>query len=941
MEVIGGIATSLASTLLVAGGRRVTTEALGNDQQQTLQNAFSGATATMLVEMARYTGNGRNLPQHVERDFGTFFKDRWVAEIFLDIALRSRTPPVEDLRHKYETLASDPDALPISFERAIWLLVHEFSARLREDARSGGHLADIVAFADIEVMHDKIEELVQQRGATGPNVDELERESLARCTERWEAAGLSCEEARNLAEDRTLGAPSPELRKKLEGRRVAILSAEVGAGKSLLCDRLLQRSLVRFREKPRIPLPIYIEAWEVKDRLLRDVVLKKTSSLGDASVQGATVFVDGSEEEGRAHAERLVKQARILAGTLPNTTVVIAGRPLPELAEDRERVEIPKLSSDEVTSIMESLTGEELRAMTTYHWPESVKEAIRRPLFAVLVACDMRERHSWNPRSTGEMLTGLVQRALRKSGDPVDTLQLRELAVAVMERGGMPVPEAEAGTGESVRQMLRTGLVVRRGEALAFPLRILAEWFAAQALEHGMVDVRFLASDLARLEGWRYPLTMAVGSFGYRKVSEILRPIIEEAPAFASQIVETGIESGVVSFRLGREGPAMAPEVFGERLREAMRVWVQGAGPLASLIAPVREDGSLSTLGVSGSAEQVDRRAWYRGAKDLGDIVRLYEHNPGMLANWEWPNVRGVGSHPQAVWTWQYALEDLRSELSKKLKKRRLPISGGLLAEEAAWDTARELRKRLDRKNYVEGEPISLRSLEGYLDSVGWDTELITFGNQGGQHGSDYNLKYLKNKIRDLQAAGSLEFEPPWPMRDRMPGDPGYVQANRKSVWVWERYSDEALLQRVRVILEGALDGYSRFVEEFFPSLAPHMLIAATLPARLTGTLILTPRPGRPDVGPHVSWHLEPLPYGEENEVQVDIGQERPDREYMLSVLSRVQYLRPQAAAWITTFDHGDSEFYNRTPATEHAYKWLWDDLKRISWLNGMFPRGR
>ena len=39
---------------------------------------------------------------------------------------------------------------------------------------------------------------------------------------------------------------------------------------------------------------------------------------------------------------------------------------------------------------------------------------------------------------------------------------------------------------------------------------------------------------------------------------------------------------------------------------------------------------------------------------------------------------------------------------------------------------------------------------------------------------------------------------------------------------MWELYSDETLLRRARIILEGALDGYARFVEEFFPRLAPH-----------------------------------------------------------------------------------------------------------------------
>ena len=913
-------------------------DALGDEQKQALQDAFSGATAAMLVAIARHAALDRNLPGRFEEEFGRFFDDRWVAETLVDIALNSRTPPVDDLRRRYEQLGFDSKELPIGFERAMRILAHELALRLREDARSGGRLADVVLVADVEAMREMLEDLVQVRGATGPDVDEIERESLARCAERWEAAGLPPEEARALAEDRSVGAPGPQLRAELEGRPLAVLSAEVGAGKSLLADRLLQRAVVRLREEPEAPLPAYVEAWEVEGRL-RDVVLEKTSTLGNAMVRGAAVFVDGAEEEGPARAARLVKEARILAGTWLNTTVVVAGRPLPELADDRERVEVPELTEDEAYALIGAITGEEPTVAITHRWPESVKEAIRRPLFAVLMASDMRERGSYNPRSTAEMLTALVERALRRSGNAVSTARLRELAVAVMDRGGTPVPQAEAGTGESVSEMLGTGLVVRRGNAVAFPLRILAEWFAAQALEHGLVDVRDLASDLARLEGWRYPLAMAVGNFGYERVTEVLRPVVEAAPAFASQIVETGLERGYVSFRMRREGPPMSPDEFARRLREAMSSWVRGIGPLAPLIAPVREDGSLSTLGVSGSAEQVFERSWYRGEEDLGDVVWLRDHNPEMEPSREWPNFKTVGTHQQAAWTWEYALEDLRNELSKKLKKKRLPISGGLLAEEAAWNAARELRKRFEKKYYSERDPIPLDAVEGYLDLVGWDTDVITFGNQWGQHGPDYELKYLKDKVRALRASGPDELKPPWPMQDRLPGDPGYVETGRDSAWVWELYSDEALLRQARVVLEGALDGYVRFVEEFFPRLAPHMLIATTLPARLTGTLILTPKEGRPDVGPYVSWHLEPLPYGTENEVQIDFGRQRPGREYMLGVGDRTKSLRPQAAAWISPYDYATGDFYGRTPATEHTYKWLWEDLRRVSRLDDTFNR--
>jgi hypothetical protein len=298
-----------------------------------------------------------------------------------------------------------------------------------------------------------------------------------------------------------------------------------------------------------------------------------------------------------------------------------------------------------------------------------------------------------------------------------------------------------------------------------------------------------------------------------------------------------------------------------------------------------------------------------------------------------------VGRYRQPAWTWRYTLEDLRSALSKLLKERRLPLSGELLVEEAAWDAAREMRKRLDSGNYRERDPVPLEALDGYLHLVGWETDVITFGNQWGHHGRDYELKYLKDRFHRLRDAGEAELRPPWPMYDWMPGDPGSIETGRGSAYVWEWYSPEALLERVRMVLERALEGYRRFVEEFFPRLAPHMLIAATLPARLAGTLILEPREGRPDIRPYVAWHLEPLPPGSENELSVEIGRERAGREHMLAVLRRTQFMRSEAAAWIYSPEYADSEFYGKTPATELAYEWLWNDLRHISCVEGMFNR--
>lgn len=936
---IFSLGINVASALFMAGAGRITREALGEQQKRDLKEVFDRASAAMLVALVRGDVGNLELLKRYKKQFADFFGDRWVAETLLDVALEREELPVEALRERFSAMNFDPEEVSIGFGRAMATFVRELLLRLEQNASEGGSLESRVNRVDLRAIRNSVEDLARGLGNTGQDVDELERESLARCAERWEAAGLSAEEAWRLADDPIIGAPGPWLRAALGARKVAVVVGEVGAGKSLLLERLLQRAAVRLREEPNAPLPTYIEAWEVKGRL-RDLVVEKTRSLagtaGEARTRGAYVLLDGAEEEGGAQAKRLVREARVLADTWPNTTVVVAGRPLPELAEEREQIEMPTLTEAEARDSIEGILGENLTAATTYRWPESVREAIKRPLFAVLMALDLRVRASHNPRSVGELLSGLVERALGNSADAGrDRQLLRALAAATIDGGGAPLPREEVGTREDVARMLDTGFVSSRGGAVGFSLRILAEWFATQALEHGMVSVDDIASDPARLERWRYPLIMAVGSFGHDRGSTLLRPIAEAAPAFGSQLIKEGVEDGVVSFRLGREGSPMSPEEFGERLRGAMGSWVTGIGPLAPLIAPVREDGSLCTLGVSGSAERLSTRSWYRGETNLGKVLLLDEHNLGEFPNRDWPNVRGAGTRRQATWIWEYALKDLKSELQEAIKKEKLPVREGLLAKEDAWNTACGLAGEKSRR-----DPLPLERIEQRLEFYGRiGAEEVRLSRGHYSNTERYRLGNLRAAFASLRNAGQEELAPPWPLADRL-GDPDLPSNSGGGVWVWHLYRPETLLRRARIIMEGAFAGYRRLVEDYFLKLAPQMRVAATLPARLTGTLIMSHLNEDPNRGPYVAWYLEPLPPDSENEVQIEFGVDRLAEEDFLALETRMRLARPQAAEWLSPWEHAFSDFYGKTPATDLAHKLLWEDLKRVSWVDGMFTKG-
>jgi hypothetical protein len=181
------IATNLVSALMVAGSERLRVAALGDEQKQALEAAFTGATAAMLVEVARRAGLGRELPGRFEEQFGEFFGDRWVAEQLIGNALNSEVPQADRLRRRYEELGFDPEELPMGFERTMELFAHELALRLREDARAEGPLAGVVVVADVEAMRGMLEELVRGRDEKERELTEARRESLASREAAWAA----------------------------------------------------------------------------------------------------------------------------------------------------------------------------------------------------------------------------------------------------------------------------------------------------------------------------------------------------------------------------------------------------------------------------------------------------------------------------------------------------------------------------------------------------------------------------------------------------------------------------------------------------------------------------------------------------------------------------------------------------------------------------------
>ena len=148
-------------------------------------------------------------------------------------------------------------------------------------------------------------------------LDQLVRESVARCTGRLTASMASqdrvselvanLDELPNLAESAAIPGAG----------RVAILTGPLGAGKSLAAERLFQGAIHQAGD-PEAPVPVFLNARHVNADL-RSHVAKTASLLGETTAVGAAVVVDQLDDLPLSDAQQLYEEAIALSQSWPNT----------------------------------------------------------------------------------------------------------------------------------------------------------------------------------------------------------------------------------------------------------------------------------------------------------------------------------------------------------------------------------------------------------------------------------------------------------------------------------------------------------------------------------------------------------------------------------------------------------------------------------------------
>ena len=790
-----------------------------------------------------------------------------------------------------------------------FMLPSEFRSEVTEDLISQvsayAKWAEVARIDDLaqHVRAALSDELVKAlRDPDPPNralaLTEMKQLSLARCKRMWTSLGVPNDLATELAEDQTVG-------DLLEFPDSGVLRVEgdQGAGKTLAAERLLQKAIDRALRDSSQPFPVFVSARDLRTTI-QEFVEQKSRGLSRPSSQGTLIIVDGLDEIGIHAANSRLDELSIISDTLPKTSAVVSIRPLPGLKDTvGENQEMPTLNEQACMDLIGRISQRKLTRYDWNSWSESVREAAKKPLFAIMIGSVLRDNPGSSFYLPVQLIAELAKRTLSEVENPVEVDSLLQRLAVEAVNSGKRIPTYDLTPRQAEQRMLANSRLVMEQEGMVdFTLSIFREWYAARALVEQTISFEDVSSDT---DNWVVPLAIAVTSEIEHLGHSLMEKMCSSDPGLASLVLQE-IDFGWYPEQ--SDGFSLGPaKVEGEKIRRAMDSWGQGLGPLYQVIGPTDSQGNTSTLGirVKDYGDGIDT-TWYKGMQELSDIVDLRQYVDWSIDNPEWSGLVFRRVLHSKMWPWIITKEDLSNSLFRDTYFEHLAL------EPNSTDTIREccwaFALGVQGQSHINQKPIDIGQILQYIEEQTINVVSLRFPD-GGYY-LNKHIRIIKQHLQDSIQSGKLHIADPWPAAD---------QVKFRSGPIWECYSPKRLLDRTSEVYAGALRVYETLVQEWFSSFAPRLQMHSLLPVRLEGRLRIPEGQGNILAGPDLTWVPSKLAPTENSVVDFSLGE------------SKRLYEGFREGLYPFHVNQG-LDVYGLMPATQLACTWLRGELEDLDW---------
>lgn len=738
-------------------------------------------------------------------------------------------------------------------------------------------------------------------------IEEQKRFFRAKCIARFRANGLTKEQAVLLLDKKY----DFEYLKPNSEEKLVTIVGEFGVGKSFAVDRIYLDLLEKAEEDISFPIPVCINSTQMNSDIQRYIEKIIGNEEGEQ-----WIIIDGMDEISLSLASKILEEARVAIERWENLKIVLTSRPLSIFNDIPERKSIRPLSEKESLDLINFLNSNGYKINKMISFPQNIKEAIKRPLFAIILGLYLEKSEVIAPTSIGDLLAYLIEHSLEKINVNEEHTRrlLMRLAKLTTSRGNTSVKKSEVGSIDEIKGILDSGIVIEENGYLSFVLPILTQWFAAKAIAENLVNIEEIIEKENNLDYWKYAIIILITVFNEEQIDNILRKLVEERPGFASII----IEEGIAKWGFQSNPVIFSPLECGEKIRMSMTSWVKALDILAYIIAPVNSTGEVLPIGVIKKEEWLST-SWYQGNRDIPKVNQLTLEKRSRDSI-EWPSYRGARPGDNLSWYWRWTLEELSGSLSKLIKNKSLPICSEIIYQELMWSSTLKITK----KGSLYSGKISIEEVYKILEDEYGDFNIIELGN------NILPLELYVEYLKELSVKSVKEITSPIPTADI---------ENPSNNWVWSYYSHERLYLRTLKIFEEAIVGYREMVDTLFPTIKNRLRQYVLSPFVLKGELEIPPQSNDLYCGPTLDWYIEPLSLNENPQVEINLhvgdGKKSHYRDSILEEIhERIKEYRPFASEWLFPSHTGQVlDIYGDTPVTNLIYVWLEEDLKSIYWL--------